>query len=57
MHTSLSFHAPLSGYALFLRVFRSVCRWFDEEGRIVNQRFFADVKTLHVDISKEKKNI
>lgn len=35
---------------------RSVSRWFDEKGRIVNLKFFGDVKRLHLDIGKKKTN-
>ena len=38
-------------------LFRSVSTWYDKEGRIVNDKFFADVKNLHMDISKSKKDL
>lgn len=31
--------------------------WFDEEGKIVNEKFFADVRNVHLDVSKSKKDV
>ena len=30
--------------------------WFDEEGSLLMEQFFADVSNLHSDISKAKKD-
>ena len=36
--------------------FRSVACWFDEEGTLVFDKFFADVNSLHNDIKSKKDN-
>ena len=40
-----------------LRIPRSISSWFDKEGKIVNLKFLADVRNLHSDLGKSKKDI
>lgn len=35
---------------------KSIVEWFDEEGSLLMEQFFADVSNLHSDISKAKKD-
>lgn len=35
---------------------KSVSYWFDKEGNMVHQKFFAELKTLHMDIKSKKDN-